>query len=192
MDTSFARAVDLAVGVTACHRRADHPPSGAGLMKAVAPLIVLAALAGASAAARADAGHHHHGHAHLTFSAGEPGNAKKAARSIPIVMREADGRMLFAPDRIEVKRGEQIRFVLTNAGELEHEFVLATPAENLEHAKAMQKNPEMAHDDPNARQLAPKAKGELLWRFTKAGTFEYGCLIPGHREAGMIGTVVVK
>jgi len=25
-----------------------------------------------------------------------------------------------------------------------------------------------------------------------AGRFEYGCLIPGHREAGMIGTIVVK
>jgi uncharacterized cupredoxin-like copper-binding protein len=111
---------------------------------------------------------------------------------VTIIMREDDGKMLFAPDRIEVKRGEQIRFVLSNAGELEHEFVLATPAENLRHAEDMQKNPEMAHDDPNARRVVAKARSELLWRFTKRGTFEYGCLIPGHREAGMTGTVVVK
>jgi uncharacterized cupredoxin-like copper-binding protein len=32
----------------------------------------------------------------------------------------------------------------------------------------------------------------MIWRFTKAGTFEFACLIPGHREAGMIGTIIVK
>jgi uncharacterized cupredoxin-like copper-binding protein len=160
----------------------------------LAVVVIAMALAGASAPARADAGHHHHGgaHHHASFSAGEPGNASQRSRTVTIIMREDDGKMLFAPDRIEVKRGEQIRFVLSNAGELEHEFVLATPAENLRHAEDMQKNPEMAHDDPNARRVVAKARSELLWRFTKRGTFEYGCLIPGHREAGMTGTVVVK
>jgi len=32
----------------------------------------------------------------------------------------------------------------------------------------------------------------MLWRFSQAGTFEFACLIPGHREAGMHGTVTVK
>ena len=31
------------------------------------------------------------------------------------------------PNRIEVKRNEQIRFVLKNSGELAHEFVLRVP-----------------------------------------------------------------
>jgi uncharacterized cupredoxin-like copper-binding protein len=35
-------------------------------------------------------------------------------------------------------------------------------------------------------------KGELLWKFTKAGEFEYGCLIPGHYEAGMHGKIIVN
>lgn len=56
----------------------------------------------------------------------------------------------------------------------------------------MKKNPEMEHDDPNAKRVAPKKASELIWRFTKPGQFEYGCLIPGHREGGMTGTVVVK
>lgn len=132
------------------------------------------------------------GHGHESFSAGEPGNPKRKARTVLITMREGDGKMLFAPDRIEIKRGEQIRFVLTNSGELEHEFVLATTDENVKHAEEMKKNPDMEHDDPNAKRVAPKKKSELLWRFTKRGTFEYGCLIPGHREAGMTGIVVVK
>lgn len=100
--------------------------------------------------------------------------------------------MVFVPERVEVKRGEQIRFMLRNDGELEHEFVLATTEENIKHAEDMKKNPEMEHDDPNAKRLAPKRAGEIVWRFSKAGTFEFGCLIPGHREAGMIGTVIVK
>lgn len=133
-----------------------------------------------------------HGHGHADFSAGEPGDPKRAARVVQVVMREADGKMLFVPDRLEVKKGEQVKFVLRNNGELEHEFVLATTAENLKHAEEMKKNPDMEHDDPNAKRLDPKKAGEFVWKFTKTGEFEYGCLIPGHREAGMVGTVVVK
>ena len=50
----------------------------------------------------------------------------------------------------------------------------------------------MEHDDPNGVRLAPKKTAEILWKFTKAGTFEYACLIPGHLEAGMHGKVIVK
>lgn len=132
------------------------------------------------------------GHSHEHFAAGEPGNPKKPARIVLITMREGDGKMLFIPDRVEIKRGEQIRFKLSNNGELDHEFMLATTEENLKHAEQMKKNPEMEHDDPNSRRVKPKQKDEIVWRFTKAGKFEYGCLIPGHREAGMIGTIVVK
>jgi uncharacterized cupredoxin-like copper-binding protein len=56
----------------------------------------------------------------------------------------------------------------------------------------MKKNPDMEHDEPNGLRLAPKKSGEIIWKFSKAGTFEYSCLIPTHRELGMIGTVVVK
>lgn len=132
------------------------------------------------------------GHSHASFSAGEPGNPKRPARTVLVTMREGDGKMMFFPDRLEVKRGEQVRFLLTNSGELDHEFVLATTEDNIKHAEEMKKNPEMEHDDPNAKRVAPKKKSEIVWRFTKAGQFEYGCLIPGHREAGMTGIIVVK
>lgn len=133
------------------------------------------------------------GHSHGESRAyGEPGNPKKASRTIAVNMREADGKMEFVPNRIEVRRGEQIKFVLRNDGELDHELVIGTLEENLKHAIAMQKNPDMEHDDPNAKRLAPKKAGAIVWRFTKAGAFDFSCLIPGHREAGMSGTIVVK
>lgn len=132
-----------------------------------------------------------HGHAQ-EMAYGKPGDKKKPARTVQITMKEGDGKMMFIPSVIEVKRGEQIRFVLRNSGLLDHELVLATLEENLKHAVEMQKNPDMEHDDPNAKRLAPEKQGEILWAFTKAGEFDMSCLIPGHREAGMTGKVIVK
>lgn len=130
----------------------------------------------------------HEQHAHESYAAGEPGNPKKPSRTIQVEMSE----MAYTPSRIEVKRGEQIRFVIRNAGKEDHEFLLATTRENLKHAEAMKKNPHMEHDDPNGVRLAPKKSAEILWKFTKRGTFEYSCLIPDHRDYGMIGKVLVK
>ena len=129
---------------------------------------------------------------HGNFSAGEPGDPKKPARTIKVVMREDGKKMAFDPARIMVRKGEQIRFVLENDGTDDHEFVLANAAENRKHAELMKKFPDMEHDEPNAKRLAVGEHGEILWKFTKTGTFEFACLIPGHREAGMMGKVVVK
>ncbi|MCL8383423.1 MULTISPECIES: cupredoxin domain-containing protein [Xanthobacter] len=148
---------------------------------------LLSAIASA-APAFADAGHAHGDER----AYGEPGNPKQPSRVIQVVMSEADGKMQFIPNKIEIKTGEQVRFVLRNNGDLDHEIVLATLQNNLKHAEEMRKNPDMEHDDPNARRLMPKKTGEIVWKFTKAGTFDFSCLIPGHREAGMFGTIVVK
>ena len=60
------------------------------------------------------------------------------------------------------------------------------------HAELMKQFPGMEHDDPNIAHVKPGATGELVWRFTQAGEFQFACLVPGHYEAGMIGKVVVK
>ena len=128
----------------------------------------------------------------LKFSAGEPGDPKKPARTIEVLMVEEYGLQLFKPKEIVVRRGEQIRFVLRNTGKHDHEFMLATTKENLKHAAEMRKNPNMEHAEPNGVTVKPGKADEIVWKFTKRGTFEYACLIPGHREDGMFGKVVVK
>ena len=139
------------------------------------------------------AAHTGHGQGHArAFAAGEPGNPKRPFRVVEIVMTEGPGTMTYAPDRIEVKKGEQIKFVLRNVGLLDHEFLVDFVANNARHKKEMEARPDMQHEEPNGARLKPGATGELLWRFTKAGTFEFACLIPGHYEAGMKGTLVVK
>lgn len=135
---------------------------------------------------------HAPGAGHGETAYGQPGNPRRPARTILVTMREKDGAMLFIPDRFDVRRDEQIRFVLRNGGAVDHEFVLATAEENRKHMEEMLKNPDMEHDDPNAKRLKPGATGEILWHFTKAGVFDIACLIPGHHQLGMHATVTVK
>jgi uncharacterized cupredoxin-like copper-binding protein len=132
----------------------------------------------------------HEGHEH--FSAGEPGDPKKPSRTVKVTMLEEGKQMLFEPAMVEVRLGEQIRFVIYNEGTWNHEFFLATKADNRGHGQLMKKFPDMEHDDPNATRLSPFSSGEILWKFTNRGEFEYACLIPGHLEAGMHGKVIVK
>ena len=61
--------------------------------------------------------HEDHGH----FSAGEPGDPKKPARVVKVKMFEDGKKMLYEPSLIEVRRGEQVRFVLENSGDEDHE-----------------------------------------------------------------------
>jgi uncharacterized cupredoxin-like copper-binding protein len=137
-------------------------------------------------------GRAHEGHEHGAFSAGEPGDPKKPARTVKVRMLEGSGKMSFVPALIQVRRGEQIRFIVQNDGEEDHEFILATIEENRKHGELMKKFPEMEHDDPNAKRVLPYASTEVLWKFTKRGEFEFACLIPGHYEKGMFGKVIVK
>jgi uncharacterized cupredoxin-like copper-binding protein len=145
--------------------------------------------------AHADAGHdmkhmpmedhaQYKGHA---AALGKPAKAAQATRTVEVTMSDA---MRFEPERIQVKRGETIRFVVHNQGQVKHEMVLGTMAELKEHAAMMLKFPEMEHDDPNAVHVEPGKSGEFAWTFSKAGTFDFACLMPGHFEAGMKGKIV--
>ncbi len=77
-------------------------------MRKLCQLVTIATAAMlASGAAFAGAGAP--GHGHESYSAGEPGDPKKAARTVVVTMREGDGKMVFIPNRFEIKRGEQNR-----------------------------------------------------------------------------------
>ncbi len=119
---------------------------------------------------------------------GRPGDPAKVTRTVNVEMND---NMRFDPASINVKQGETIRFVVKNIGKLKHEMVLGTPKELKEHAAMMQKMPGMEHADPNQVTVDPGKTGELVWQFTKAGTFDFACLEPGHFEAGMVGKIKV-
>lgn len=149
------------------------------------PIAAIAALMFAGSAFAA--GDHAGGHDEAS-AAGRPGDPARVSRTITIDMSDA---MRFTPASLDVKKDETIRFKVTNSGRLKHEMVLGTPRQLAEHYAMMMKMPQMQHADANMVAVAPGQTGELVWQFTRAGTVDFGCLQPGHYDAGMKGQVAV-
>jgi len=144
-------------------------------------------------------------------AAGEPGKAAEVSRTMKIDM--IDNR--YSTEEFTAKAGETIRFIIRNKGELVHEFNIGTPAMHKGHQKEMMmmvdhgvleadkinhdkmkmdmgNGKTMEHNDPNSALLEPGKSQEIVWKFSKAGTFEFACNVPGHYDAGMVGEVQVK
>ena len=108
-------------------------------------------------------------------SAAAPSGGKPAASSAQAVEVKATDMMRFEPATITVTSGTPVRLTLTNDGALEHNWVV----DNLDGRKVQ----------VDARSKA-SASGEFTP--TASGTYEFYCSVPGHREAGMKGTLVVQ
>ena len=147
--------------------------------------------------AHADAGHSHDAsiekhekHEDHASASGKQGDASKVTRTVTVDMHDT---MRFTPEKISVKNGETIKFVVKNSGKVKHEMVLGSMKELKEHAAMMKKMPVMEHaDEKKMVSVDPGKTGELIWKFTKMGQFDFACLQPGHFEAGMKGKVAVK
>jgi uncharacterized cupredoxin-like copper-binding protein len=153
-------------------------------------LLAGAVLAPAAALAHGDAAHAKAGPVVKEQKPwGIAGDARAARRTITIRMTDD---MRFTPDRITVREGETVRLAVRNRGKLLHELVIGTQQELDAHAALMVKHPGMEHDEPYMTHVKPGATGELVWNFNRAGEFQFACLIPGHYQAGMKGTVLVQ
>jgi uncharacterized cupredoxin-like copper-binding protein/Cu/Ag efflux protein CusF len=120
---------------------------------------------------------------------GIAGDAKKIKRTIQIRMLDT---MRFSPEKITVKQGETIKFVIKNTGAVLHEFVIGTKKENEEHAALMLKFPNMEHSEPYMAHVPPGKTGQIVWTFNQPGEFEFACLIAGHYQAGMRGSITLS
>lgn len=120
---------------------------------------------------------------------GREGDPRKTVETITVDMADA---MRFSPSQVKVKRGQAVRFVVRNTGKVMHEMVIGTEEALRKHAELMRKHPGMEHDAPYMAHVAPGKKEEITWVFDEAGDFMYGCLIPGHWEAGMKGSIRVE
>ena len=154
----------------------------------ISQFFAMAALAtsGAAFASGTHAGGHGDGG---ETAIGKPGVAAKARRTITIEMSD---KMRFTPSDLTVKKGETVRLIVQNTGQLKHELSLGTQEELMEHLEQMKKFPGMEHDEPGKIILEPGKQGEIVWQFTKAGVVDFACLLPGHYEAGMKGTINVN
>ena len=122
-------------------------------------------------------------------SFGREGDPKKVSRTVRIDMSD---RMRFTPASLSIRQGDTMKFVVKNSGKVMHEMVLGSLKELKEHAEMMKKHPGMEHDEAFMAHVAPGKTAIMVWQFSRAGEFHYGCLVPGHFEAGMVGNIVVK
>lgn len=118
--------------------------------------------------------------------AAEPARAQRT-----VTIRMTDD-MKLSPSHLEVREGETLRLRAVNAGAAMHEIVLGTREELAAHAEMMKKHPGMEHDEPYMAHVPPGRQGDIVWTFNRAGDFEFACLIAGHFEAGMRGTIRVN
>ncbi len=132
------------------------------------------------------------GHSHGDQAASSDVMALQVARVIEVRM---DDQMRFVPDTLEVQAGQAVRLMVHNAGRLPHELVLGTAEQIREHAQQMKQGHDQAHSHDaagaTAIEVEPGKTGELVLRFTQPGRFEIVCLIAGHYEAGMRGSLTV-
>lgn len=124
-------------------------------------------------------------------SFGEPAEAAAADRTVTI---DANDEMAFSPSTVDVEKGETVRFVVENVGELQHSFTLGTPKGQRQHEEEMKG---MAADkmashmtgDPTGMVIQPGQTRSLTWHFTQARAVQFACHIPGHYPAGMKGKI---
>lgn len=120
---------------------------------------------------------------------GVAGDSARVSRTIAL---DASDEMRFSKKDIKVRKGETIRFVITNIGQVRHEFSLGTKQELVEHYALMKKFPDMVHEEANKVTIEPGQTGEVVWKFTKPGVVDFACLHPGHFDAGMKGQIKVS
>jgi uncharacterized cupredoxin-like copper-binding protein len=118
-----------------------------------------------------------------------PAKAAAAPRQVRVVMSDA---MRFTPSEIVLKRGETVRFVAANEGQVLHEMVIGTRGD-IARLRALQKtDPHAVHAQPVPMvHVEPGSSGDIVWRAAEAGSFVVACLLPGHYEAGMVGAIRV-
>ena len=100
----------------------------------------------------------------------------------------------YEPVTITVPAGQPVTLMLKNVGKVEHDFVVDNI--NVADVKASDSGPATHHQmDQNEYDLHFFAKaGEtatLQFTAMEPGTYEIFCSVEGHKEAGMIGELIV-
>ena len=142
---------------------------------------------------------------------GEKGDPNNIDRVINIKMYDN----YYEPNLITIKKGETIKFIITNLGKMVHEYNIGTKEMHIKHQPEMQKlidheiitfdkidkkkmkemskkDHSLAHSHSNSIMLEPKTQGEIIWKFSKDIELEMACNIPGHYESGMVGKIITK
>jgi len=105
-------------------------------------------------------------------------------RTVAVTIRHSK----FVPAHFAVRRGETVRFVITNTDPIDHEFILGDEAVQRRHETGT----EPAHGAvPGEVSVPPGTIAETSYTFSRLGVALIGCHAPGHYNYGMRGRVLV-
>lgn len=104
---------------------------------------------------------------------------------------EVGDDMRFSPAVWQAQAGEPIRIILVNKSKVDHELVIGSEKEIIDHAKEMANPGAKGHHHTNEVSAKPGQQAELVWTFKKPGQYAMACFEPGHYEAGMRGVINV-
>lgn len=102
----------------------------------------------------------------------------------------------FDRERIEATAGEPVQVTLANEGALDHDFSIAEiPLSGEAHADGEEMDGhDMAVDEAELDvhvAAGPGHSATVTFTPAEPGEYAYFCTVPGHKEAGMVGTLVV-
>jgi len=97
----------------------------------------------------------------------------------------------FQPAEFSFSAGETVRFEVTNAGAMRHEFFIGDEDAQADHEAEMLEMGGMAEDEADGIFVEPGESKVLEHTFATAGTVVIGCHELGHYAAGMMATVTV-
>jgi uncharacterized cupredoxin-like copper-binding protein len=129
-----------------------------------------------------------HEHGDGAGPVGSPAQPSSAQSTILVSLTD-QMKINFSEDLSSIKSGKVIQFLVTNEGNIPHEFSIGNQAEQKEHAKMMRDMPDMVHSDGNTVTVDPGATKTITWHFEGDDTIVFACNIPGHYEAGMFQNV---
>jgi uncharacterized cupredoxin-like copper-binding protein len=130
-----------------------------------------------------------HGHTgNHANSAGTPLSLTDSSDSTYHVTLHDSMTIQYAED-LEIEPGNIVKFIVTNKGNLRHEFSISNAEEQLAHVQMMRDMPNMKHDDGTTISLESGETAEMVWKFDGDESIVFSCNIPGHSEAGMLTRV---
>lgn len=98
----------------------------------------------------------------------------------------------FDPDRVTVRPGETVRFVIHNADPIDHEFIIGPPETHDRHERG---EPGFHTGAVPGEVTVPAgATVETSWTFGPSAGVDvaYGCHLAGHWTYGMQGKALVR
>lgn len=116
--------------------------------------------------------------------------AKQPAVDVYVALGNQAGDLRFFPDDLKFEPGRRYNMHLSNPSSQKHYFTAKDFADGIWSQKVDAGNVEIKGA---IHELELRANTEADWVFVplRSGTYSLRCTVPGHTEAGMVGTIEV-